>query len=118
MKHQLDGVGYNLQDYLQIRGIYRLKEGTETLNQNTIVLLIILNGLEYIFKQAGPLSMATCQLGAFLKSEDVETLNLQYHFQPLSLDKFGDPLHKFPNTLASNLRPTGRFHYIGWPRYT
>ena len=112
VKHQLDGVGYNLQDHLQIRGIYRLKEGTETLNQKYhSVIDNIKMGLEYIFKQAGPLSMAPSQLGAFLKSsEDVETPNLQYHFQPLSLDKFGDPLHKFPAITLSvcNLRPTSR----------
>ena len=75
VKHQLDGVGYNLQDHLQIRGIYRLKEGTETLNQKYHSIIDnIKMGLEYIFKQAGPLSMAPSQLGAFLKSsEDVET---------------------------------------------
>ena len=39
-----------------------------------------------------------------------ETPNLQFHIQPLSLDKFGDPLHPFPAFTASvcNLRPTSR----------
>lgn len=112
VKHELNGVGYNLQDHLQIRGIYRLKEGTETLNQKYHSLIGKLKmGLQYIFKQTGPLSMAPSQLGAFVKSsEDVDTPNLQYHFQPLSLDKFGDPLHKFPAVTLSvcNLRPTSR----------
>ena len=110
--HELSGVGSNLQDHLQIRGIYRLKEGTETLNQKYHSIMDnIAMGLEYIFKQSGPLSMAPSQLGAFVKSsDDVDTPNLQYHFQPLSLDKFGDPLHNFPAITLSvcNLRPTSR----------
>jgi len=110
--HPLKGVGQNLQDHLQIRGIYRLKDGTPTMNQraNSIIDRIKM-GLEYIFYQTGPLSMAPSQLGAFVRSsEDVETPDLQYHFQPLSLDKFGDPLHKFPAITLSvcNLRPTSR----------
>ncbi len=38
------------------------------------------------------------------------TPNLQFHFQPLSLDKFGDPLHPYPAFTASvcNLRPAAR----------
>jgi choline dehydrogenase-like flavoprotein len=50
-------------------------------------------------------------LGAFARSSpDYETPNLQFHIQPLSLDKFGDPLHGFPAFTASvcNLRPTSR----------
>jgi choline dehydrogenase len=112
VKHSLPGVGHNLHDHLQIRGIYRLKDGTPTLNEraNSIFGRIGM-GLEYIFKQTGPLSMAPSQLGMFVKSsEDVETPDLQYHFQPLSLDKFGDPLHDFPAITLSvcNLRPTSR----------
>ncbi|MGH8698771.1 MAG: GMC family oxidoreductase, partial [Burkholderiales bacterium] len=40
------------------------------------------------------------------------TANIEYHVQPLSLDKFGDPLHPFPAFTASvsNLRPTSRGH--------
>jgi choline dehydrogenase-like flavoprotein len=35
---------------------------------------------------------------------------MQYHVQPLSLDKFGDPLHRFPAITASacNVQPTSR----------
>ena len=110
--HPLEGVGRNLQDHLQIRGIYRLKDGTPTMNQRANSILgRIRMGLEYIAFQTGPLSMAPSQLGAFVRSsEDAKTPDLQYHFQPLSLDKFGDPLHKFPAITLSvcNLRPTSR----------
>jgi choline dehydrogenase len=70
-------------------------------------------GLEYLLMQSGPMSMAPSQLGAFAKSDAQQaSANLQYHVQPLSLEKFGDPLHAFPAFTASvcNLRPTSRGH--------
>jgi choline dehydrogenase len=69
--------------------------------------------LQYAVMRTGPLTMAPSQLGAFVKSDQSQaTPNLQYHVQPLSLDKFGDPLHSFPAFTASvcNLRPTSRGH--------
>ena len=51
------------------------------------------------------------QLGLFVRSDpDRERANLQFHIQPLSLDKFGDPLHRFPGITASvcNLQPESR----------
>ena len=59
----------------------------------------------------GPLSMAPSQLGAFARSSpDHETPNLQFHVQPLSLDRFGEPLHPFGAMTVSvcNLRPASR----------
>ena len=67
--------------------------------------------LEYALFRKGPMSMAPSQLGAFVKSDSaMETPNLQYHVQPLSLDKFGEPLHNFPAITASvcNIRPQSR----------
>jgi choline dehydrogenase len=72
-----------------------------------------LKGLEYAFMRSGPLTMAPSQLGVFWQSSDEhDTPNLQFHVQPLSLDKFGDPLHPFPAFTASvcNLRPSSRGH--------
>ena len=68
-------------------------------------------GLQYALTRRGPMSMAPSQLGVFARSSDsFETPNLQYHVQPLSLDKFGEPLHDFPAMTASvcNLRPESR----------
>ena len=68
-------------------------------------------GLEYLFLRSGPLTMAPSQLGLFTRSSPGHaTPNIEYHVQPLSLDKFGDPLHRFPAFTASvcNLRPTSR----------
>ena len=111
--HELKGVGENLQDHLQIRLIYRV-ENTVTLNQRANSLLgKAWMGLEYALFKRGPLTMAPSQLGAFAKSDSsFATPNLEYHVQPLSLDKFGDPLHEFPAFTASvcNLRPESRGH--------
>jgi choline dehydrogenase len=109
--HDLPGVGGNLQDHLQLRCAYRV-EGVETLNQRAGSLLGMAGiALEYLLKRSGPMSMAPSQLGAFAKSSDaVETADLEYHVQPLSLDKFGEPLHPFPAFTASvcHLRPESR----------
>jgi choline dehydrogenase len=109
--HELPGVGANLQDHLQMRMIFKV-EGCVTLNQRAGSLLGKAGmGLEYLLFRRGPLSMAPSQLGAFTRSDPARaTPNLQYHVQPLSLDKFGDPLHDFPAITASvcNLRPESR----------
>ncbi|MDM0034809.1 GMC family oxidoreductase N-terminal domain-containing protein [Variovorax sp. J22P271] len=107
----LPGVGANLQDHLQIRAVYKIKDAP-TLN----VLASSLYGkakigMEYLFKRSGPMSMAPSQLGAFTRSSpELEWPNLEYHVQPLSLDAFGEPLHSFPAFTASvcNLNPTSR----------
>jgi choline dehydrogenase len=105
------GVGANLQDHLQLRMIYKVERIT-TLNERYHAPLGMARMLaEYALFRRGPLTMAPSQLGLFTRSDpDQERANLQYHVQPLSLDKFGDPLHKFPAFTASvaNLRPTSR----------
>ncbi len=111
--HELPGVGENLQDHLQIRPVYRVANAL-TLNQrgNSLFWRGVM-GLEYLLFRRGPLSMAPSTLGAFAKSDpSYETPNLEYHVQPLSLDRFGDPLHPFPAITPSvcNLRPTSRGH--------
>jgi len=107
------GVGANLHDHLQMRMIYKVS-GIRTLNEMYRSLpQRAWMGLEYALFRRGPLTMAPSQLGAFTKSDpSLDRADLQYHIQPLSLDKFGDPLHPFPAFTASvaNVRPTSR----GW----
>ena len=107
----LPGVGANLQDHLQIRSIYKV-HGVKTLNTLSHSLWgRAAIGLEYLFRRSGPMSMAPSQLGAFTRSHpDLPHPNLEYHVQPLSLDAFGEPLHRFPAFTASvcNLNPTSR----------
>ena len=107
----LPGVGENLQDHLQLRMVYKVN-GIRTLNTTANSWLgKIMIGLEYLFKRSGPMSMAPSQLGAFAYSSPTQKrANVQYHVQPLSLDKFGEDLHSFNAFTASvcNLRPTSR----------
>jgi choline dehydrogenase len=105
------GVGRNLQDHLQQRAIYRVS-GARTLNETYHNLFRRgLMGLDYAFRRRGPLTMAPSQLGIFTRSDAAQDrANIEFHVQPLSLDKFGDPLHRFPaiTVSACNLRPTSR----------
>ena len=109
--HDLPGVGANLQDHLQIRSVYKVKNAKtlNTLANSWLGKAKI--GLEYAMSRTGPMSMAPSQLGAFTKSSPEHAWpNIQYHVQPLSLDAFGEPLHSFPAITASvcNLNPTSR----------
>ena len=111
VQHDLAGVGENLQDHLQIRSVFEV-QGVKTLNTMANSLwgkgLI---GLEYLLRRSGPMSMAPSQLGCFTKSSpELAWPDLQYHVQPLSLDAFGEPLHRFDAFTASvcNLNPTSR----------
>ena len=105
------GVGANLHDHLQLRMIYKVS-GVKTLNETYASLFNRVGmGLNYAFRRRGPMTMAPSQLGAFARSDSTQDrANIQYHVQPLSLDKFGEPLHPFPAFTASvtNVRPTSR----------
>jgi choline dehydrogenase len=105
------GVGGNLQDHLQLRMIFKVT-GVATLNERYHSLFSrAAMGLEYVFLRTGPLTMAPSQFGLFTRSDPGrERANIQFHVQPLSLDKFGEPLHKFPAFTMSvcNLQPASR----------
>ncbi|MAS04921.1 MAG: choline dehydrogenase [Ahrensia sp.] len=107
------GVGANLQDHLQLRVIYKV-DGVPTMNRIYANLFKrAWMGAEYALFRRGPLTMAPSQLGVFTKSgPDVDRADLEFHIQPLSLDKFGDPLHPFSaiTTSVCNLRPESRGH--------
>ena len=113
LAHELKGVGQNLQDHLQLRSIFRVS-GIKTLNQQANSLWgKAMMGLEYALFRRGPLTMAPSQLGLFAQSDpSAGSPDLEYHVQPLSLDKFGDPVHNFPAFTASvcDLRPKSRGH--------
>ncbi len=109
--HDLPGVGENLQDHLQLRMAFRVKNA---LTMNRLAgswLGKAKMGVEYLLFRRGPLTMAPSQVGAFARSSpDRAAPNIEYHVQPLSLDRFGEPLHRFPAITASvcNLDPTSR----------
>jgi choline dehydrogenase len=109
--HALPGVGENLQDHLQIRTIWRVS-GTVTLNRRARTLWGKAQmGIEYLLFRTGPLTMPPSQLGAFARSDPAQpSANIEWHVQPLSLDRFGEPLHAFDAITPSvcNLRPSSR----------
>ncbi len=111
VRHQLDGVGENLQDHLQIRTVFKVRNA-RTLNRRYHNLVTRAGmGLEYALRRTGPLSMAPSQLGIFAKSDPrLATPDLEYHVQPLSTDRLGEPLHTFEAVTVSvcNLRPESR----------
>ncbi|SHV32684.1 glucose-methanol-choline oxidoreductase [Mycobacteroides abscessus subsp. abscessus] len=109
----LPGVGENLQDHLQLRTVYRI-QGARTVN--TLYRNWVTRGgmgLQYLALRSGPMTMPPSTLGAFAKSDpSLASPDLEWHVQPLSLPKFGDPLHSFGAITPSvcNLRPTSRGH--------
>jgi choline dehydrogenase-like flavoprotein len=107
------GVGENLQDHLQLRLIYKVT-GVKTLNQIYYSQLGKAGMMiDYALRRRGPLTMAPSQLGIFTRSDPArERANIQFHVQPLSLDRFGEPLHAFPafTTSVCNVQPTSRGH--------
>ncbi len=111
VSHALSGVGENLQDHLQLRMIFEVT-GLKTLNTQFHSLVGKASmALQYAFLRRGPMTMAPSQMGGFTRSSpEVATPNLEFHVQPLSLEKFGDPLHAFPafTATACNLRPESR----------
>jgi len=109
--HALEGVGRNLQDHLQLRAMYRV-QGVKTLNEIYYSLLgRPWMAMQYALARRGPMTMAASQLCMITRSDErQERANVQFHIQPLSLDRFGTPLHRFPAITVSpcNLRPSSR----------
>jgi choline dehydrogenase len=107
----LPGVGENLQDHLQLRTVYRIHDAAtvNTLYRNWITRAGM--GLQYLLTRSGPMTMPPSTLGAFAKSDPtLASADLEWHVQPLSLPKFGEPLHPFGAITPSvcNLRPSSR----------
>jgi choline dehydrogenase len=110
---ELPGVGENLQDHLQIRTVYKVSGAptVNTLYKNWITRAGM--ALQYLLLKTGPMTMPPSTLGAFAKSDpSLASANLEWHVQPLSLPKFGEPLHPFGAITPSvcNLRPSSRGH--------
>ena len=110
--HDLPAVGGNLHDHLQIRMVWKVNGSTLNERANSLFGKASM-AIEYLLFKTGPLTMPPSQLGAFARTDPSEASpNIEWHVQPLSLDKFGDALHPFPAITPSvcNLRPTSRGH--------
>ncbi len=109
----LPGVGENLQDHLQLRTVYRVRGAptVNTLYRNWITRAGM--GMQYLLFRSGPMTMPPSTLGAFARSDGaLASADLEWHVQPLSLPRFGEPLHPFGAITPSvcNLRPSSRGH--------
>ncbi len=110
--HELKGVGKNLQDHLMFRPVYKVKNLKSLNGKINSLFGNFLIGLEYLFKQSGPMTMGASQVCGFAKSDSSkETPNLQFHVQPISTDILGaSKLHDFDGITptVANIRPSSR----------
>lgn len=110
IRHELPGVGQNLQDHLQVRLVFKTREHTlnDEVNNPLRKLLI---GLQYAISRTGPLTLAASQVTIFTRSApDLTRPDIQFHMQPLSTDKPGKGAHPFSAFTSSvcQLRPFSR----------
>lgn len=113
--HELPGVGENMQDHWQVRVTYKVKN-TVTLNEwvNSPLRRYAM-GAYYLLTHRGPMSVQPPQLCAFTRSDPShDTPNLHFHVSPISSDRFGGPLHKWPG--LSNGIAVVRPQSIGYVR--
>jgi choline dehydrogenase len=105
------GVGADLQDHLQLRPVFKV---SNAVTMNTLYHSLLGKAriaAEYALFRSGPMAMPPSQLAIFTRSgPEFDTANLQFHVQPLSLDRWGEPLHRFGavTTSVCNLRPESR----------
>lgn len=117
VRHELAGVGENLQDHYQARYIYEVREKGSLNEVWHSKWLQLRAGMDYLMKRSGPLTVGAGFVGIFAKSSpDLETPDIQFHYLPLSLDAPGLGLHDYPGVIASvcQLRPESR----GWIHIT
>jgi choline dehydrogenase len=111
VRHELPGVGENLQDHLQVRFVYQIN-GPGSLNDVWHSRWQqFLTGVEYVFTRRGILTIGAGAVGAFARSRpDVELPDVQFHFLPLSADRPGQGLHRFSGVSVTvcQLRPDSR----------
>jgi len=110
VRHELKGVGENLQDHLQIRLVYRVNVPTLNNEINNIFRRGLM-GIQYALFRTGPMAMGASQVCIFTKTQkEMETPDIQFHFQPLSADKPGVEMHPFSGITLSvcQLRPESR----------
>lgn len=118
VKHDLPGVGENLQDHIGGRIISRCVDGTVTMNEiyhNWLRRLYA--GAEWIFAAKGPLMTGAAPIGLFVKTRpELDSPDVQYQFLAGSARKTGGEMDAFPGCtmVAIPCRPESR----GWLRIT
>ena len=110
VRHELKGVGENLQDHLQIRMIYEVNVPTLNDEINNFFRRMLI-GMQYVFARRGAMAMGASQVCIFCKTRpELDTPDIQFHFQPLSADKPGVEMHPFSGITMSvcQLRPESK----------
>jgi len=113
VRHELPGVGENLQDHYQVRFIYEmsLKHSLNDVWNNP--WLKLMTGLDYATRRRGILTIGAGVVGLFAKSRpNLEEPDIQFHFMPLSAERPGQGMHTFSGVTSSVcvLRPESRGH--------
>ncbi|MEP1206165.1 MAG: GMC family oxidoreductase N-terminal domain-containing protein [Rhizobiaceae bacterium] len=97
-------VGLNLQDHLQMRTIVELQGKSHSLNtQIRNPFKAIGFGMDWLLNGRGPLTVGAGQVGGAACSRYAESNrpDVQLFVMPLSVDKPGAPLHRFPGFTVS-----------------
>ena len=91
-------VGLNLQDHYQARTIVRLKKATSLNNQIRSPIALAKMGMQWLLDASGPLTVSAAQVGGFAKTSlaSDDRSDIQFSVMPLSLDKPGERLHRYP----------------------
>jgi choline dehydrogenase len=104
VRHDAPEVGENLQDHIQMRTIVELVERGVSLNDRVRSPLSLAQmGLDWLINGAGPLSVGAGQVGGALRTKYAQDArpDVQLFVMPLSVDKPGKPLHKYPGFTTS-----------------
>ncbi len=96
-------VGLNLQDHYQARVIVKLKEKRSLNDDVRNPLRLAQMGAQWLFGQRGPLTVGAGQVGGLVATEHAHggRPDVLLNVMPLSVDKPGDPLHRFSGFSAS-----------------
>ncbi|MDQ6639361.1 MAG: GMC oxidoreductase, partial [Pseudomonadota bacterium] len=96
-------VGMNLQDHYQARVIVELKEKRSLNDDVRNPLRLAQMGAQWLFQQRGPLTVGAGQVGGLVATEHASggRADVLFNVMPLSVDKPGDPLHRFSGFSAS-----------------
>ena len=109
----LPGVGRNFQDHLQARLVFKTRDPITLNDQARTAWQRMFIGMDYVFRRRGALTFGASLAGAFARTQPgLASPDVQFHFQPLSVDSYDTGLNKFSAFTLSvcQLRPEARGH--------
>ena len=103
VRHALEGVGRNLQDHYQARTIVRLKARNSLNDDVRNPVRLARMGWDWMVHGRGPLTIGAGQVGGGACTEHARNgrPDIQFNVMPLSVDRPGDPLHRYSGFTAS-----------------